>query len=87
MSANYMEALWSFLYGGPTDEEAAIRIQRAYRGHRRYELLWRLDVIHGRRPHGDRDSTDEEAEAEWWEEQRRVSKCGQEWVLISHAEC
>lgn len=84
-----MEALWSLFRGGLTEDDAAIRIQRAYRSHRQYELAWRLDVIQGRRPCKDNRRMDlvldivaTIAERDFWREQRNLIKNDQHWVVV-----
>lgn len=59
---------------------AAIRIQRAYRNHKSYELGWRTDRLKGLVPV--QDSFDSREELDYWDEQRTLVRHGSQWVEI-----
>lgn len=74
--------LYNFL-GYATEEytyRAAIRIQRAYRNHKSYELGWRTDRIKCLVPI--QDSFDPCEEHDYWDEQRTLVRYGSQWVEI-----
>ena len=59
--------------------EAASKIQRAYRNHKRFELAWRTAIIHNRAPtHEDND----DCEVEYWQSQRAQVRHESQWVEI-----